>query len=144
MKVSSGASSVDMFCDQLNSITAESIEIESGVSKFTATNLANMNFRKLKFSGGVGAYKLDFGGKLRQDADAQIAVGLGAVTVILPSDIQARVLYDDNWFSSFDLDGNFNHRKSGEYETEGYMSGSPSLSIRIESGLGSVRVRRRN
>ena len=144
MKVSSGASSVDMFCDQPNPINAESIVIESGVSKFTAMNLTNTNFRKLKFSGGVGAYKLDFGGKLRQDADAKIEVGLGAVTVILPSDIQARVFYEDNWFSSFNLDGDFNHTKSGIYETAGYMSSSPSISIRIESGLGSVRVRRRD
>ncbi len=144
MKVSSGASSVEMFCDRPNPIDAESIIIESGVSKFTATNLTNTNFRKLKFSGGVGAYKLDFGGKLRQDAEAKIEVGLGAVTVILPSDLQARVHYNDNWFSSFDLDGDFYHKKSGMYETEGYRTARPSLSIQIESGLGSVRVRRKD
>jgi len=144
MKVSSGASAVDMFCDTPNPIDAESIVIESGVSKFTATNLTNTNFRKLKFSGGVGAYKLDFGGKLRQDADAKIEVGLGAVTVILPADIQARVLYSDSWFSSFDLDGSFNRQRSGVYETEGYRSNAPTISIQIESGLGSVKVRRRD
>ncbi len=144
MKVSSGASAVDMFCDRPNPINAESIIIESGVSRFTATNLTNTNFRKLKFSGGVGAYKLDFGGKLRQDADAKIEVGLGAVTVTLPKDIQARVMYSDSWFSSFDLDGNFNHRRNGVYETEGYSSSTPTISIQIESGLGSVKVRRRD
>jgi hypothetical protein len=144
MKVSSGASAVEMFCDTPNPIDAESIVIESGVSKFTATNLNNTNFRKLKFSGGVGAYKLDFGGKLRQDADAKIEVGLGAVTVILPGDVQARVLYSDSWFSSFDLDGDFSHRRSGVYETTGYTSSNPTISIQIESGLGSVRVRRRD
>lgn len=144
MKVSSGASAVDMFCDKPNLIDAESIIIESGVSKFTATNLSNTNFRTLKFSGGVGAYKLDFGGKLRQDADAKIEVGLGAVTVSIPEDIQARVMYSDSWFSSFDLDGRFNHQRSGVYETEGYKSNTPTISIHIESGLGSVRVRRRD
>ena len=144
LKVSSGASSVDMFCDEPNPIDAESIVIESGVSKFTATNLTNTNFRKLKFSGGVGAYKLDFGGTLRQDANAKIEVGLGAVTVTLPHDLQARIYYDDSWFSSFDLDGSFSHRKSGMYETEGYSSNKPTISIQIESGLGSVRVRRRD
>jgi len=144
MKVSSGASSVDMFCDRPNSIDAETIVIESGVSRFTATNLINMNFRKLKFSGGVGAYRLDFGGKLRQDADAKIEVGLGAVTVTLPEDLQARVMYSDSWFSSFDLDGDFSHRRNGVYETTGYDSNTPTISIQIESGLGSVKVRRRD
>ncbi len=143
LKVSSGASAVDMYCDQPNVIEAENIIIESGVSKFTAMNLTNTNFRKLRFSGGVGAYKLDFGGKLRQDADVKIEVGLGAVTVNLPRGVQARVMYDDSWFSSFDLDGDFTHRRSGEYETEGYRSNEPTISIKIESGLGSVKVRRR-
>ena len=55
LKISSGASSVELRCDKPNVITAEMIEIESGVSKFTATNLCNTNFRELKFSGGVGA-----------------------------------------------------------------------------------------
>jgi len=143
MKISSGASSVDLFCDKPNPINAESIIIESGVSKFTATNLGNTNFRKLKFSGGVGAYKLDFGGKLRQDADVKVEVGLGAVTINIPYDTPVRLVYDDSWFSSFDLDNGFTKRKGGIYETEDYNRSEPTLSIQIESGLGSVKVRRR-
>ncbi len=142
MKISSGASAVSMSCDKPNLIHAETIDIESGVSKFTATNLVNTNFRRLKFSGGVGAYKLDFGGTLRQDADARIEVGLGAVTINLPRRMPAQVIYDDSWFSSFDLDNGFSRKKSGVYETEGYRQVEPSLSIKIESGLGSVKVRR--
>ena len=144
MKVSSGASAVEMYCDKPNPIEANSIIIESGVSKFTATNLVNTNFQKLKFSGGVGAYKLDFGGKLRRDADAKIEVGLGAVTINFPRDLPVRLYYDDSWFSSFDLDGDFRHRRSGVYETEGVENKNPMMSIQIESGLGSVKVRRRD
>lgn len=144
MKVSSGASAVDMTCDKPNPIGADNIVIESGVSKFTATNLSNCNFRRLKFSGGVGAYKLDFGGRLRQDAEAKVEVGLGAVTITLPQDMPVRLFYDDSWFSSFDLQGDFHHRRSGVYETEGVDSKEPTMSIQIESGLGSVKVRRRD
>lgn len=142
LKVSSGASSVELFCDKPNPIDAESITIESGVSKFTATNLANTNFRKLRFSGGVGSYKLDFGGTLRRDADARIEVGLGAITIDIPRGTTARLLYDDSWFSSFDLEDGFKKRRGGVYETED--DGSVAvLSLKIESGLGSVKVRRR-
>jgi hypothetical protein len=63
LKISTGASSVTLKCNKSNSIFADDVTIESGVSKFTATNLGNLNFRNLKFSGGVGSYKLDFGGK---------------------------------------------------------------------------------
>ncbi|HEX9614920.1 MAG TPA: LiaF domain-containing protein [Bacteroidota bacterium] len=97
----------------------------------------------MKFSGGVGAYKLDFGGKLRRDADAKIEVGLGAVTINIPYDMPVRLVYDDSWFSSFDLDDGFTKRRGGVYETKDYDRSEPTLSLQVESGLGSVKVRRR-
>lgn len=142
LKISSGASSVELRCDQPNLITTEMIRIESGVSKFTATNLCNTNFKKLKFSGGVGAYKLDFGGTLRHDADAKVEVGLGSIVVYVPREVATRILYDDSWFSSFDVDREFRKRKSGVYETA-FDDSEKRLTIEIESGLGSVRVKRK-
>jgi len=142
LKISSGASSVELRCGEPNRITLDRIDIESGVSKFTATNLCNTNFKKFKFSGGVGAYKLDFGGKLKQNANAKIEVGLGSIVVYVPKEVPTKVLYDDNWFSSFDLDRDFSKRKSGVYETT-HDDADMKLTIEIESGLGSVKVRRR-
>jgi hypothetical protein len=143
LKISSGASSVELFCDKPNMIGAESIIIESGVSKFVATNLANTNFAKLKFSGGVGSYKLDFGGKLLRNADARVEVGLGAITIDIPRETPVQIVYDDSWFSSFELEDGFTKRRGGVYETEDYRRSDPTLSIKVESGLGSVKVRRR-
>ncbi len=142
LKISTGASSVDLRCDKPNAIPAENVGIESGVSKFTATNLCNTNFRKLKFSGGVGTYKLDFGGDLRHDASAKIEVGLGSVTVSVPKQVPARLLYDASFFSSFSLDDDFSRIRSGVYETEDFSGADGKLTIQIESGLGSVKVRR--
>lgn len=143
LRISTGASSVAMRCDQPNAIEADEVTIESGVSKFTATNLANINFRKLKFSGGIGAYRLDFGGTLRHSGDVRVEVGLGSITVNVPRTIQARLLYDDGWFSSFDVDDDFSQKHGGVYETDGYADAGSRLTIKLESGLGSVRVRRR-
>lgn len=143
LKVSTGASSVELRCEQPNAIIAEEVGIESGVSKFVATDLCNMNFRRLKFSGGVGAYKLDFGGDLRADASAKIEVGLGSVSVSVPKQTAARLLYDASFFSSFDLDDDFSKTKSGVYETDDFKNSDNKLTIEIESGLGSVKVRRK-
>jgi hypothetical protein len=143
LHISTGASSVNLRCDVPNPITADEIEIESGVSKFTAQNLSNINFRKLRFSGGVGSYKLDFGGTLRHSGDVNIEVGLGSVVVTVPKQIAARLEYDDNWLSSFDLDDDFSQRRGDTYETEDYSRSSERLTIRLDSGLGSVKVRRR-
>jgi hypothetical protein len=143
LKISTGASSVEMRCDIPNPISADNIRIESGVSKFTATNLCYTNFRKLKFSGGVGAYRLDFGGDLHQDASAKIEVGLGSVSVSVPKSMATRLLYDASFFSSFDLDDDFSKVKSGTYETDNFVPSQNKLTIQIESGLGSVKVRRK-
>jgi hypothetical protein len=143
VKISTGASSVRMMCNKPNPIFADDISIESGVSKFTATNLSNLNFHNLKFSGGVGSYKLDFDGNLKQNAEVQIEVGLGSINVYVPRTIPAKLVYDDNWLSSFKLDDDFEKTRSGVYETGDFHDASKRLTIRLESGLGSVRVSRK-
>jgi hypothetical protein len=143
LKISTGASSVTMKCNKPNPITADDICIESGVSKFTATDLGNLNFRNLKFSGGVGSYKLDFEGTFRQSAEVEIEVGLGSIKISVPKTIPAKVVYDDNWLSSFSLDDDFEKKKSGVYETDDFQDAPKRLTIRIDSGLGSVRVYRK-
>lgn len=143
LHISTGASSVNLLCDVPNPISADEIEIESGVSKFTATNLSNINFRKLRFSGGVGSYKLDFGGTLRQSGNVNIEVGLGSVIINVPKQIAAQLEYDDNWLSSFDIDDDFSQRRGDTYETEDFRRATERLTIRLDSGLGSVKVHRR-
>ncbi len=142
-RISTGASKVRMWSNQPNPISADLVRIESGVSKFTAENLSNLNFRKLKFDGGVGSYSLDFGGRLLRDCEVDIDVGLGAIVVDVPRDVDARLNYDDNWFSSFSLVGDFSERRDGVFETADYGKGRYSIIITIDSGLGSVKVRRR-
>jgi hypothetical protein len=141
-RISTGASDVHLTCSEPNPIAADNVEIESGVSKFTADGLSNLNFRRMTFSGGIGSYRLDFGGELANDADATIDVGLGSIVVDVPEPIHARVRYDDGWFSRFSLSGDFRRTKSGVYETEGYAEAGRRLDIRIDSGLGSVKIRR--
>jgi hypothetical protein len=143
LKVSSGASSVEMNCNEPNPLSLENVRIESGVSKFSAYNLCNLNFRKMKFQGGVGAYRLDFGGKLQQDAEVNIEVGLGAVSISVPEDIPTRIIYDDSWLSSFDIDYGFVKNKKGVYETDSFGMSERRLTIKVESGLGSIKIRRK-
>jgi len=143
LKISAGASSADLRCDEVNAIPCEDVVIESGVSKFSAENLCNLNFRKLKFSGGIGSYRLDFGGKLQHTAVAAVEVGLGAVTVYVPRATPTRVIYDESWFSSIDLDNGFVRTKKSVYETGDFAQSEKTLTIKIESGLGSIKVKSR-
>jgi hypothetical protein len=142
-KISTGASSVKMKCEKPNPISAGDISIESGVSKFTGVNLGNLNFHNLKFSGGVGSYRLDFDGKFRQSAEVDIEVGLGSINVNVPKSIPAKLIYDDHWLSSFSLDDDFEKTQKGIYETDDFQGSSKNIILRMEAGLGSVRVQRK-
>lgn len=143
LSISSGASSAELRCEEPNKVVAERVDIESGVSKFDTKNLCNLNFEKLSFSGGVGAYKLDFGGKLRRNGKVKVEVGLGSVMIYIPREIPARIEFEDHWFANFDIDDGFRRVKKGVYETENYKNADARLTIDLEAGLGSVKVRQR-
>jgi hypothetical protein len=140
--LSSGASEVTVDFDEENNSLIERMSIETGVSKFTGNNLGNANFRQFRFEGGVGSYYLDFGGNLSREADIDIEVGLGMLTLVVPQSVGARLSYDQSWVSRLDCDKGFRLVNEGEYETDNYTDASGKLNIRVESGLGSVKIKR--
>ncbi len=141
--LSTGASDVSLAFDEANPGQIENLSIESGVSKFDARNLANANFRRFHFQGGMGSYTLDFGGTLRNEVDVDIEVGLGLVTIIIPAEIGARVIYEKSWVSKLDCDQDFQSAGENEYISSNYHRTSGRMNINIDSGLGSIKIRRR-
>ena len=142
IKISAGASSVTLKCNKPNAIAIDDISIESGVSKFSGKNLGNLNFHKMKFSGGLGSYKLDFSGAFHRKAIAKIDVGLGSVNVYIPKTTPAKVIYEDSWLSSFSIDDAFENIKENVYVTPDFENAEKSLTIELDAGLGNVSVSR--
>lgn len=141
--LTSGASDVYLTFDEPNATTIENINIESGVSKFTGENLGNANFKRFKFQGGVGSYTLDFSGSLQNEVDVDVEVGLGSLTIIIPSDVGARVLYSESWISRLDYDRSFRKTDDDQYVTDNYATSEGRMNIRIDAGMGSVKVGRK-
>jgi hypothetical protein len=141
--LSTGASDVSLSFDQPNKTYIDNLTIESGVSKFNGRNLGNANFKRFKFQGGVGAYTLDFGGKITKEVDVDVDVGLGVLTIIVPPEVGARLFYDKSWISRLDCDRDFRTVADDEYETDNYSTADGKMNIRIDSGLGSIKVRRK-
>ncbi|MBU1298910.1 MAG: hypothetical protein KKB77_07160 [Bacteroidetes bacterium] len=142
LNISTGASSVTVKFDEMNKNTIENLHIESGVSKFKAYNLLNANFNSFSFSGGVGSYELDFGGELNKEVDVNIEIGLGSLSVLIPKYIEAKVTYEKNWISNIDLDRSFSEESENEYVTSNYYNTRGKMNIKIEAGIGSVRLKR--
>lgn len=140
--LSTGASSVNLRFPQPNRVQIDNMKIETGVSKFVGESLGNANFRSFQFSGGVGSYTLDFTGELRREVDVKVEVGLGSVTIVVPRDVGARILYQESWVSKIDLDRDFEEKRDGQYFSDNYNTASSRMNISVESGFGHVRVRR--
>jgi hypothetical protein len=143
LSLTSGASDVSVSFDKPNKAIIDNINIESGVSKFTGRNLGNANFKRLRFQGGVGAYTLDFSGQLAREVDVDVEVGLGALTIIIPENVGAKVFYEESWVSKLDCNEDFRPEGEDQYITENYYSSTGKMNITIDAGLGRVKLTRR-
>lgn len=141
--LSTGASDVRLSFDEQNPSTIENMNIESGVSKFVAHNLGNANVKRFRFQGGVGSYVLDFSGKIQREVDVEVEVGLGVLTVIIPKEVGARLTCEETWVSRLDCGADFHATSDNVYTSDNLATAPTRMNIRIDSGLGSVKVRRK-
>jgi len=112
------------------------------VSKFQGRNLGNANFKHFRFQEGVGTSTLDFSGALRSEVDVDLEVGMGVMTIIVPPEVGARVAYDKTWASKLDCAQDFHSTGDSEYVSDNYNRVPAKLNIRVNSGLGSIKIRR--
>ena len=140
--LSTGASSVRLAFNEPNKNTIETMTVEAGLSKFKAMGLGNANFRRLHFEGGVGKYTLDFHGNLKKEVDVDAEVGLGSLTIVIPSNIGARIIYEKNWICDLDIDRDFAEQGDDTYQTSNYATAAGRINLHVEAGFGGVNIRR--
>jgi hypothetical protein len=140
--LSTGAGDVVLTFDEPNPTTIENMNIESGVSKFDGRNLGNANFKHFRFQEGVGSSTLDFSGGLHSEVDVDLEVGMGVMTIIIPPEVGARVTYDKTWASKLECAPDFNSTSDTEFVSDNYNRVPAKMNIRVDSGLGSIKIRR--
>lgn len=140
-KLSAGASDVVLVFDSPNRATIDEMSIESGVGKFTGRNLGNANFKSFRFEGGVGTAALDFTGLSQGEVDVDVQIGLGTCTMIIPNDVGARVFFQESLVSKIDFDRSIRASGENEYVSENYRTAKGRMNIRIDAGLGKVKIR---
>jgi hypothetical protein len=138
LRISDGASDVNVNFSAPNRVAMESLRYNTGASQVKLTGLANANFEEMVFKGGAGDYTLDFSGELMRDATVTVDSGFCNVTIIVPQGISARIFVDSG-LVNVDISGNW--EKSGnEYTLDGE---GPRLTINANIGAGSLNLRNR-
>jgi hypothetical protein len=143
LTLSTGASDVSVAFDEPNTTTIENINIESGLSKFEGRNLGNAHFKHFRFQGAVGTYRLDFNGTLSTEVDVDIEIGMGVMTIIVPPQVGVKVYHDPSWVSQLNCDRDFRSTSDTEFTSDNYGSVPAKMNIQINSGVGSVKIRRK-
>ncbi len=138
VRIESGVGAAKLAAYEPNPIPCEYIGIKSGVGGIEAVGLGNLDFQRLEFEGGVGGANLDLTGEWKRDAEIQIKVGVGGVNVNMPREIGVRVETEKHFLSGVQLEG-FQQRDN-EYYSSNYDSAAIRVRIRVETGIGGLKV----
>jgi len=142
LNISSGAGDMSIDFASVNPVVVDNITIEAGVSTFAGRHLGNANFRQLRFQGGVGAYTLDFSGELTGESAVDAEMGLGVLTIIVPEETGARIIFERNWISNLDLPPDFTDTGEDQFTSGNFDHAAGKITFRLDASLANVRIRR--
>lgn len=138
LDVSTGASETRLRFSKPNLEQMRLMNFEAGAAEFRAEKLGNANAERFDFDGGVGDITLDFTGEWRRDMTASIDMGIGSLTLVLPSDLGVRI-QKETFLTSFDSQGLT--KRGNYYYSEKWDSAAHKLTISIDAAFGSIDVR---
>jgi hypothetical protein len=133
-----GASKSTIKFSQANPEKMDTFNFTTGASTVKLTSLTNLNFAKMSLQSGVGAYTLDFGGKLKRSATVDVKTGISNVTIVVPVGTAARVTLKSA-VSNTKTVGSWNNVGS-TYTAGKYDTATDKLDINIDMGLGQLTL----
>jgi hypothetical protein len=106
----------------------------TGGSTMILKGLANANFSQMVFYSGAGDYTLSFDGVLKRDAKITIETGASTLTIIVPRNTNAVVVFDGG-MTSINNDGWMEN--GNVYSLTG---NGPTITINVEMGLSTLNL----
>ena len=135
-----GVSETIVMCNERNPIELKTFRINAGLSKFYAYNIGNTNFKNLYFEGSLGMYYLDLNGILRHESSMNVDIGLGSISLVVPQETGTTVFFKKGFLNSFNYN-DFYEVSDGMYINNNFEETKKRFTIKIESGLGKIKVR---
>jgi hypothetical protein len=135
--IQTGASETALNVSSANAESCSRLELQVGAAEFRATGLGNLNCETISVDGGVGDVTLDFNGAWRVNADVDIDMGLGSLTLRLPRGLGVQV-QKTGFLASFDSQGLV--KRGNVYYSENWDQAGNRASIKVDAAFGSVKV----
>jgi hypothetical protein len=135
LKVREGASDTELVFSIPNLIEMRSLVYETGASSTKLLNLANANFERMEFKGGVGSYTLDFSGELLRDAIVEIDAGLSNLVIAVPRGVPTQLTVEGS-LTNISTAGDW-QRSDDSYVLSG---DGPKITFEIKLGAGNLEL----
>lgn len=137
LDLKSGASRATVSFETANPITCRYASLSSGAGKLTVIKAGNSGCTSWHFDGGVGSTTLDLSGAWPDDAQIDLSVAVGGVTLQAPRSLGIRVRMS-GFLAGFSGSG---FTRSGKtWTSDGYERAARKVDVQVSSALGGVTV----
>ena len=141
LKLQSGASETVLDFSSPNATRMDVLDVDVGAASLEARNLGNANASTIRVHGGVGGVDLDFGGQWTQDANVDVELALGKLTLHVPRDVGVR-LEVEKFLASFDQQGL--QKRGDAYFSDNWDRAKYRVRVRASTTFGGIEVDRAN
>lgn len=139
--IETGAARAVIYANEPNQQELQSCTVKAGLGECSFMGISNLNAKHFTFKGAVGSYHLGFEGRLEQNLDARVDMGIGVCTISIPPLAgRVQVFFDNGMFSSYSIIG-LNVRRPGYATSPGFeLSHSPILSLHLSTSAGRMAI----
>jgi len=142
LSMDAGMASASVRFDEPNPTVLHRLDIEAGLSEFTAYGLGNARFESFEFDGGAGEFTLDFSGEsFMSGAEVELNVGVASLTVLLPSGLPVVVDAPVSFMTRVEFPESFERVGQHSWASPNAVGNAGALQIEIDAGPGSINVR---
>jgi hypothetical protein len=139
LKLESGASETVLDFSSPNVARMDLLDVDVGAATFEARNLGNANASSIRVHGGVGSVDLDFGGQWTQDANVEVELALGKLSMHVPREVGVRVEVE-KFLASFDQQGL--QKRGDAYYTDNWDNAKYRIRLRASTTFGGIEIDR--
>ena len=141
MELTTWAGEVQVEFSEPNQSEMDYLKINTKVGETKIVRLGNARFREAEINGGIGEMRVDFRGRMLNEAMADVDLDIGETTIYLPDDDVGVKLSVSKFLFLSDVEVPRNFRKSGRYYySKNYDDAKYALRLHVSPGLGALNI----
>lgn len=137
LDLATGASETELRWATPNRVPAGEVRVASGASRLAVRGLGNARAARIRYEGGVGETTLEFDGAWNRNADVDVEMGMGAVTLRFPRALGVRI-ESRSRLARFSPAGM--ERRGDAWYSPGWDRARHRVTVRVSAALGAVNV----